>query len=42
MMMETKKELDLFPCAGVALTVSAAQVYRIKFWWIAKSDGVGW
>ena len=41
MMMYTKKELDLFFPASVALTISAAQVYRIEFWCIAKSYGVG-
>ena len=32
---------SIFPCAGVVLTVSAAQVYQIEFWWIAKNYGVG-
>ena len=32
---------SIFPCAGVALTVSTAQVYRIEFWLIAKNYGVG-
>ena len=38
--MKETKELELFPCAGhgVALTKSAAQVYRIMLWWIAKNN----
>ena len=32
---------SIFPYAGVVLTVSAAQVYQIEFWWIAKNYGVG-